>query len=64
MLNLKEGTILKVIKPLYGIPEAGNHWFSTYHRHHTEKLRIVESTYNPCLLYCHDADTGFGLVGL
>ncbi|EED17146.1 hypothetical protein TSTA_022030 [Talaromyces stipitatus ATCC 10500] len=25
------GTILKVVKPLYGIPEAGNHWFRTYH---------------------------------
>jgi hypothetical protein len=42
VLNLEEGTILKVIKPLYGIPEAGNHWFSTYHRHHTEKLRMKE----------------------
>lgn len=29
-------TILKVIKPLYGVPEAGNHWFYTYHRHHTQ----------------------------
>ena len=27
-LGLEEHQILKVIKPLYGIPEAGNHWFN------------------------------------
>jgi hypothetical protein len=30
-LELKEGSILKVVKPLYGVPEAGNHWFNTYY---------------------------------
>jgi hypothetical protein len=30
-LQLNKGTILKVVKPLYGVPEVGNHWFSTYH---------------------------------
>ena len=44
---------MKVIKPLYGIPEAGNYWFSTYHFHHTEKLKMKEFIYNPCLLYTH-----------
>jgi hypothetical protein len=24
-LNLKPGSILRVVKPLYGVPEAGNH---------------------------------------
>ena len=33
-LKLQKGTILRVIKPLYGVPEAGNHWFNTYHSHH------------------------------
>jgi hypothetical protein len=64
ILQLGKSTILKVIKPLYGIPEAGNHWFHTYHRHHTEKLSMTESTFDPCLLYSHDHDTGFGVVGL
>jgi hypothetical protein len=53
---------LKVIRPLYGIPEAGNHWFATYHAHHTDKLKMKVSTYDPCLLYSHEA--GFGIVGL
>ncbi|TAQ83679.1 hypothetical protein B7494_g7997 [Chlorociboria aeruginascens] len=35
-LELANGTILKVIKPLYNVPEAGNHWFKTYHQHYLE----------------------------
>jgi hypothetical protein len=62
ILHLEKGTILKVIKPLYGIPEAGNHWFRTYHRHHTDKLNMAESSFDPCLLYTHG--TAFGVVGL
>ncbi|RAL62926.1 hypothetical protein DID88_004767 [Monilinia fructigena] len=38
-MNLPTGMILLVIKPLYGVPEAGNHWFKTYHTHHCEKTR-------------------------
>jgi hypothetical protein len=62
-LQLTKDTVLKVIKPLYGIPEAGNHWFTTYHRHHTKKLQMKVSTYDPCLFYSH-GNPGFGLVGL
>jgi hypothetical protein len=28
-LGLGEDSVLKVLKPLYGVPEAGNHWFKT-----------------------------------
>ena len=28
-LGFEEYQLLKVMKPLYGIPEAGNHWFNT-----------------------------------
>ena len=59
--------VLKVIKPLYGIPEAGNHWFNTYHTHHIKELQMSQSTYDPCLL-CTNTNTsataGFGVVGL
>jgi hypothetical protein len=61
-LEMPEGSILKVIKPLYGVPEAGNHWFNTYHKHHTNKLHMIQSTYDPCLL--HTRINGFGVVGL
>ena len=63
-MNLPTGMILLVIKPLYGVPEAGNHWFKTYHTHHCEKLEMKQSTYDPCLLYTNSEDTGFGIVGL
>jgi hypothetical protein len=39
-----------VRKLLYGIPEAGTHWWATYHKHHREKLAIATFTYDPCLL--------------
>ena len=39
-----------VRKPLYGIPEAGTHWWATYYKHYKDKLSIVTSIYNPCLL--------------
>ena len=61
-LGLSKNTTLRVVKPLYGVPEAGNHWFRTYHQYHIQELKIAQSTYNPCLL--HTSTNGFGLVGL
>jgi hypothetical protein len=61
-LKLEKGSILKVIKPLYSVPEARNHWFNTYHRHHQDKLHIKESTYNSCLLYTNE--NSFSVVSL
>jgi hypothetical protein len=60
-LNLTDDSVLKVVKPLYGVPEAGNHWFKTYHSHHLNELAMEQSTYDPCLLY---SNRPFGVVGL
>ena len=60
-LGINKDSVLKVLKPLYGILEAGNHWFKTYHSHHIQQLNIDQSTYNPCLLY---SNKPFGIVGL
>ena len=49
------------MKSLYGIPEAGNHWFASYYIYHNDKLVIKESTYDPCLLYSSGL---FGVVGM
>jgi hypothetical protein len=51
-----------VRKPLYRIPEAGTHWWATYYRHHKEKLSMVTSTYNPCLLIT--TEKPFGVVSM
>jgi len=53
-----------ILKPLYGIPEAGTHWFNTYHNHHTEKLNMVVSTYDPCLLITTTTTEAFAVVGM
>jgi hypothetical protein len=55
-------TIMVVIKPLYGIAEAGTHWWATYSQHHKERLGMVTSTYDPCLMV---TDNGpLGIVGM
>lgn len=56
-------TIIRVIRPLYGIAEAGVHWFATYQKHHLNELDMTTSTYDPCLLIATDRDA-FGVVGL
>ena len=50
------------MKPLYGVPKAGNHWFTTYHTHFKEKLGMRESIYDPYLFF--SSDPTFGIIGL
>ena len=57
-INLGQGNILKVLQPLYNVPEAGTHWFRTYHKHYTKKLNLTTSIYDPCLLYNSQAIVG------
>ena len=42
-----EGTVIRVIRPLYGIVEAGVNWFATYQGHHCNKLNMVTSICDP-----------------
>ncbi|KAF6807096.1 hypothetical protein CPLU01_15834 [Colletotrichum plurivorum] len=62
--NYPQGTIMKVVKPLYGIAEAGTHWWATYSRHHRENLEMVTSSYDPCLLLSSIDNPNFGLIGM
>lgn len=59
-----EGTIIEVLKPLYGLAESGTHWWATYHDFHINQLSIVTSTYDLCLLVSESADDHFGIVGM
>jgi hypothetical protein len=56
-------TIMVVLKPLYGIAEAGTHWWATYSKHHKEKLRMITSTFDPCFLIT-TTKAPFGIVGM
>ena len=57
-----ESTILLVMKPLYSLAKAGNHWFAIYLDHHKEKLGIEMSPYDKCFLISKDCDENFGIV--
>ncbi|KAI0997433.1 hypothetical protein K3495_g10752 [Podosphaera aphanis] len=59
-----DDTIMVVVKPLYGIAEAGAHWWATYFKHHCERLHMVTSTYDPCLLITASNSGYFGVVGM
>jgi hypothetical protein len=61
--------LLKVLLLLYGVPEAGTHWFRTYHSDYTDKLKLQQSPYDACLLFTtinSDANriTDTAIVGL
>jgi hypothetical protein len=56
--------ILKIIKPLYSIPEAGTYWFGIYYNYYKEKLVIEISTYDPCLLITKNQKSLFGIINI
>ena len=39
-----------VLKLLYGITEAGTHWWATYSKHYKEKLLMITFIFNLCFL--------------
>jgi hypothetical protein len=49
--DIASNSILKMIKSLYDVFEIDNHWFVTYHAHHVNKLDMIKSTYDFCLLH-------------
>jgi Reverse transcriptase (RNA-dependent DNA polymerase) len=50
-MELPENMVLRAIKPLYGIPESGLHWFLTYSDHHKTILHMRQSMVDKCLFY-------------
>ena len=59
-----EGTILRVMKPLYGIAEAGAHWFQIYQKYYLEQLNMATSSFDACLLIRQDNADCFGIAGV
>ncbi|KYK61933.1 hypothetical protein DCS_03078 [Drechmeria coniospora] len=59
-----EGTIFRVMRPLYGIPEAGAHWFLTYQNHYRDKMEMDASSYDPCLMVSRSESKSIGIVGM
>ena len=42
--------VLLLVRPVYGLPEAGVHWHQTYVRHH-EDMGFKGTALDPCLLF-------------
>jgi hypothetical protein len=55
---------MEVVKPLYGIAEAGTHWWATYNNHHRKNLQMETSSFDPCLLISIPGSTSIGIVGM
>lgn len=49
-MDLKHRTVTRVVRPLYGIPESSLHWSFKYQIHHTERLGMIRSKADPCVL--------------
>jgi ribonuclease HI len=63
-MGLTDDEILLVRKPLYGLPEAGVHWFATYSAHHIKHLGMKQSPADPCLFYKASASPKPSLEGI
>lgn len=50
-MDLSPQTLLRVNRPIYGLPEAEVHWFQTYHDHHCAVLQLQLFIVGPCFLY-------------
>ena len=37
-LGIARGLVVKVVKLLYSVPEAGNYWFKTYYLYYLREL--------------------------
>lgn len=46
-LSLPQEILFRVNCSHYGIPEADNYWFFTYHSHHKRTLNFSPSIFNP-----------------
>src|SRR5216117_1140232 len=61
--SYQEGTLLRIMKPLYGIAEAVLHWYVTYQKHHRDELLMQDAAHDPCLLVTNE-DQDFGVAGI
>jgi hypothetical protein len=48
-LNLDKDILWRVLKPLYGLPESGLHWFERFRRYHQRQLGMTADVVDPCL---------------
>lgn len=60
--SVETGHVLKVVEPLYRIPESGLYWNLTYTTHQIEKIDMIRSRADPNLLCEHHAGVLAGMI--
>ena len=62
--KLDEGQLLKLIKPLYGLSESGDHWFSTMSSHLMHDLDMQRTAVDVSLFFKRLHNRLSGLCGV
>ncbi len=63
-MKLDKMSVLKAMRPLYGMPESLMHWFKTYLDYHRMALDMLLLPMDPCILYSMKGNTRTGLQSL
>ena len=56
-LGAEPNSVLRAIKPLYGLPEAPTYWWCTISAYHEAELKMQHCVLDPCLFFLHAEDT-------
>jgi len=60
-IGAPKGSMLKAIKPQYGLPESPGYWWKTFKRWHENDLGMKPTALDPCFFYKHDKDQLHGI---
>lgn len=63
IIEASPGSLLKVFKPLSGMPEFPGYWWSTMQNHHFTILGMKQSVIDRCLFFKVDDRTLSGVQG-
>lgn len=63
-LNIRKGEAVKVVKPVYGMPESSMHWSKTLTDNHESVLGMEKSSIDSCLMVSKCDESIVGTVGI
>lgn len=63
-LGLEEGSVLRLLKPLYGLAESGDYWVSTNATHHAADLGMEPSIGDLSLYFKRSEGSLIGILGI
>lgn len=56
--------LLKIIRPVYEMPKSPMHWIKTFFDYGTEKLIMLQTSLDPCLMYASSKDRLDSIIGI